>query len=275
MRSFSPASTVPGRVPALQPTKPMRLQVGAGGAVAAASLGATAGEVDVDAVAPVRLAGQKLPWPRVAPALPVRSLCSSVVWSRAVTAQQAILTIVLALGGYLLGAIPFALLVARLSGVDIRRVGTRNMGAGNTFYQVSRKAGAVVMACDMAKGFLPALAAVLLLPPWPTALVALMPTLGHQYSVFLRGAGGKGIATAAGAELAVSPPVFVITMVLWVIALRVKRVAKLAPLVAGATFLASSFLLDVPQAYRVLAVAVCVSVLWAHRRELRPLQASA
>ena len=188
------------------------------------------------------------------------------------TVQQAILTAALALGGYLLGATPFALLVARFSGVDLRRVGTRNMGAGNTFYQVSRKAGAVVMACDMAKGFVPALAAVLLLPPWPTALVAFMPTLGHQYSVFLRGAGGKGIATAAGAELPLSPPVFVITMVLWVIALRIKRVAKLAPLVAGATYLAASFLLRVPPAYSVLAVAVCVSVLWAHRRELRTLR---
>jgi glycerol-3-phosphate acyltransferase PlsY len=196
-----------------------------------------------------------------------------VVSSRAVTTQQTILTVVLALGGYLLGATPFALLVARLNGVDIRRVGTRNMGAGNTFYQVSRKAGAVVMACDMAKGFIPAFAAVLLLPTWPTALVAFMPTLGHQYSIFLRGAGGKGIATAAGAELPLSPPVFVITMVLWVVALRIKRVAKLAPLVAGATYLASSVLLRVPPAYSVLAVTVCVSVLWAHRRELRLLRA--
>ena len=53
------------------------------------------------------------------------------------------------------------------------------------------------------------------------------------------------------------------------------RIAKLAPLVAGTTYLASSFLLRVPPAYLVLAVAVCVSVLWAHRRELRPLRASA
>ncbi len=197
-----------------------------------------------------------------------------MVWSRAVTLQQSILTVGLALGGYLLGATPFALLVARyLYGVDIRQVGTRNMGAGNTFHQVSKTAGALVMACDMAKGFLPALAAVLLLPTWPTALVAFMPTLGHQYSIFMRGAGGKGIATAAGAELPLSPPVFGITMVLWVIALRIKRVGKLAPLVAGATYLASSFLLDVPPAYRVLAVAVCASVLWAHRRELLALRA--
>ena len=192
---------------------------------------------------------------------------------RAVTLHQSILTVVLAIGGYLLGATPFALLVARhLYGVDIRRVGTGNIGAGNTFHQVSKKAGALVMACDMAKGFLPALAAVLLLPSWPTAVVAFMPTLGHQSSVFLHGAGGKGIATAAGAELPLSPPVFVITMVLWVIALCIKRIAKLSPLVAGATYLASSFVLDVPPAYRVLAVAVCASVLWAHRRELRALR---
>ena len=193
-----------------------------------------------------------------------------VVSSAVMTTTQIILTIVLAAGGYLLGAVPFALLVARsLYGVDIREIGTGNVGAGNARRELGFRAGALVMACDMAKGFAPALAAVLLLPSWPTALVAFMPVLGHQYSIFLRGSGGKGIATTAGAVLPLSPIVFGITMVAWVVVVSVRRIRKAGPFVAGGTYLASSFLVPQPLAYRVLAVAICVSVLVAFRAELR------
>jgi acyl phosphate:glycerol-3-phosphate acyltransferase len=182
------------------------------------------------------------------------------------TTAQIILTIALAAGGYLLGAVPFALLVARgLYGVDIRRIGTGNIGAGNARRELGFGAGALVMACDMAKGFVPALAAVLLLPSWPTALVAFMPVLGHQYSVFLRGSGGKGIATAAGACLPLSPIVFGVTMAAWAIVVSVRRIRKAGPFVAAGTYLVSSFVVPQPLAYRVLAVAVCVSVLVAFR----------
>ena len=114
------------------------------------------------------------------------------------------------------------------------------------------------MACDMAKGLAPALAAVLLLPSWPTALVAFMPVLGHRYSIFLRGSGGKGIATTAGAVLPLSPIVFGVTMVAWAVVVSFRRIRKAGPFVAAGTYLASSFLVPQPAAYRVLAVAICL-----------------
>lgn len=186
------------------------------------------------------------------------------------TSAQLVLTILLAAAGYLLGAVPFALLVARLLyGVDIRERGTGNVGAGNVRRELGARAGALVMVCDMLKGFLPALAAVLLLPPWPTALVAFLPMFGHQHSVFLRGAGGKGIATAAGAVLPLAPLVFVVTLVPWIVAVSVRRLTRFGPFVAGGTYLASSLLIPEPTAYRLLAVAICASVLLAYRAELR------
>jgi acyl phosphate:glycerol-3-phosphate acyltransferase len=195
-----------------------------------------------------------------------RSAAHDMVGSAVMTTGQIILTVFLAAGGYLLGAVPFALLVARgLYGVDIREIGTGNIGAGNARRELGFGAGALVMACDMAKGFAPALAAVLLLPSWPTALVAFMPVLGHQYSVFLRGSGGKGIATTAGAVLPLSPIVFGITMVAWVVVVSFRRSRRAGPYVAGGTYLVSSFLVPQPAAYRVLAVAICVSVLVAFR----------
>jgi acyl phosphate:glycerol-3-phosphate acyltransferase len=183
-----------------------------------------------------------------------------------VTSGQLILTFALAAGGYVLGAVPFALLVARgLYHVDIRTLGTGNVGAGNARAELGFRAGAIVMACDMAKGFAPALAAVLLLPHWPTALVAFMPVLGHQYSVFLRGSGGKGIATAAGAVLPLSPIVFGVTMVCWIVTVSFRRVRRGGPYVAATVYIVSSFVVPQPLAYRVLAVAICLSVLIAFK----------
>lgn len=198
------------------------------------------------------------------------ALARCVVSFTPVTVGQLILMIVLAVGGYLLGAVPFALLVSRyLHGVDIRERGTGNVGAGNVYRELGARAGALVMVCDMGKGFVPSLAAVLLLPPWPTALVAFMPMFGHQHSVFLRGGGGKGVATAAGAVFPLAPLVFVITLVPWIVTVSVKRLRKSGPLVAGGTYLASSFIVDEATAYRLLAVAMCASVLLAFRAELR------
>lgn len=199
-----------------------------------------------------------------------------MVSSSLVTASQLILTIVLAVGGYLLGAVPFALLVSRqLYGVDIRELGTGNVGAGNVRHVFGTRAGALVMACDMAKGFLPALAAVLLLPSWPAALVAFLPMFGHQHSIFLRGAGGKGVATAAGAVLPLAPVVFGVTLAPWIVVVSIRRLRKAGPLVAGGTYLAASFSVPEPSAYRVLAVAICVSVLLSYRAELRAPRARA
>ena len=184
------------------------------------------------------------------------------------TVAQIALTVALGIAGYLLGAVPFALLVARRGyGVDIRAVGTRNVGAGNVYRTLGARAGLLVMACDMGKGLLPSLAAVLLLPSWPAALVAFMPMLGHQYSVFLRGAGGKGVATAAGAVLPLAPLVFLVTLVPWVIVVNIPRLMRFAPVVAGGVYLVASFVIAEPNAYRVLAVAVCAAVLIAFRTE--------
>lgn len=186
------------------------------------------------------------------------------------TTVQIILTVALAVGGYLLGSIPFAMVVARrLYGVDIRELGTGNVGAGNVSRVLGARAGGLVMICDMAKGFLPALAAVLLLPAWPAALVAFLPMFGHQHSIFLRGAGGKGIATAAGAVLPLSPVVFVVTLVPWIVVVATRRLRRAGPFVAGGTYLAASFVVDQPNAYRALAVAMCVSVLVSFRAELK------
>ena len=194
----------------------------------------------------------------------------AVVRFRLVTTGQTILTVALAAVGYVLGSVPTALLVARaFYGVDIRTRGTGNVGAGNVRAELGTRAGALVMAGDMLKGFLPAFAAAWMVPGWPAAVVAFATVLGHQYSVFLRGSGGKGIATAAGAVMPLSPVVFLVTLAPWIVVVSVRRIRRAGPFVAAGTYLVSSFVVDGVGPYSTLAVAICVSVLVTYRAELR------
>ncbi len=123
------------------------------------------------------------------------------------------LTVLLVAGAYLLGAIPFGLLIGKAHGVDIRTQGSRNIGATNVGRVLGRKWGYACLLLDVLKGFGPALTASLLLlgaAPAPAAqgtvvLVAVAAVLGHVFPVYLRFKGGKGVATTVGVALGVWP----------------------------------------------------------------------
>ncbi len=112
----------------------------------------------------------------------------------------------LALGSYLLGSIPFGLLLAKVHGVEIRSRGTGNIGASNVARSIGLGKGVLVLLGDTGKGFLPAfVAAALGLSAGWTGTMALVAILGHVYPPWLRFRGGKGVATTWGAFLAVAP----------------------------------------------------------------------
>ncbi len=116
-------------------------------------------------------------------------------------------------GAYLVGAIPFSLLIGLARGVDIRQQGSRNIGATNLGRVVGRKWGFLGLALDILKGFGPTLAASLLLPgehgdlrrQGVLLLVALAAVLGHVFPVYLGFRGGKGVATTVGVALGIWP----------------------------------------------------------------------
>ena len=109
-------------------------------------------------------------------------------------------------GAYLLGAIPFGVLIARACGVDITKVGSGNIGATNVLRAVGPKAAYPVMALDILKGILPPVVAKLMgLQTELALLVGFTAVLGHCASPFLRFRGGKGVATILGAAIGATP----------------------------------------------------------------------
>lgn len=180
--------------------------------------------------------------------------------------MTAALFVVLLVLAYLLGAIPFGYVVGRLFyGVDIRTQGSGNVGTTNVFRVLGKKAGIAVFFLDVLKGFVPALVGSLVFGPWGAVFIAAAPMVGHVYSVFLRGHGGKGVATGAGAVLALEPTVFVIIFVTWLVLVFTVRIVSPASLIATTMLPILLFVRDSPLPYQIAAVLAAVVVFYAHR----------
>ena len=140
----------------------------------------------------------------------------------------------MAVGGYLLGSIPFGLLVAKCLGtVDPRTAGSRNIGFTNVLRLSGKTAGLLTLVGDMGKGWVVAwIAAQTFDREEIVVAIALTPILGHLYSVFLGFRGGKGVATAIGAVTGIAPSVGVVIMLVWLITVAVWRYSSGAALAA-------------------------------------------
>ncbi len=174
---------------------------------------------------------------------------------------------------FLLAAVPFGLvLTSLLSDVDIRAAGSGNIGATNVYRLAGRTMGAVTLACDVLKGFGPALAAHWVFDgPLGVSLTILVAFLGHCYSPYLAFRGGKGVATAIGAFLATAPVAAVLATGVWIAVVVFTRKSSLGALAGLAALLA--VLAALPAARPLLPVAVVVGavMIWRHRDNIRRL----
>ena len=147
---------------------------------------------------------------------------------------------VLLLCSYLLGSIPFGMIVGRARGVDIRKHGSGNIGATNVLRLLGPGPAALVFAGDVTKGLVPVLVGRALLRTWAVTqadlwvlAVALAPILGHTFSVFLRFRGGRAVATTLGALLGMSWPAGVIGLCIWIVVVGLTRYISLASIIAS------------------------------------------
>ena len=193
-------------------------------------------------------------------------------------------------GAYLLGAIPSGLLIARLRGVDIRAVGSKNIGATNVFRCVGQGWGVLTFLCDALKGLVPAWLFPLLVsnvplpgPSWdnPAEAAALWgllfggaAILGHNFPVYLGFKGGKGVATSAGMLLGVAPMAMGIGLLVWLALFLTTRYVSIASIGAAVLVPAAGWWLYagggwiVPAALTVLGLLVVVR----HRANLQRLR---
>ena len=168
----------------------------------------------------------------------------------------AISTAIAALISYLAGAVPCGLLIGFYNGVDIRKVGSGNIGATNVTRSVSPLAGKLCFFCDFVKGMLPVLLVQAFIPGNSLAAIicGLAAILGHMFPVYLKFKGGKGISTAAGVAIALAPLPLLTALIIWGAVFYISRYVSLASIIAAIMLPVSAFI------YALLKVGSSVAV---------------
>ncbi|MCD6223555.1 MAG: glycerol-3-phosphate 1-O-acyltransferase PlsY [Deltaproteobacteria bacterium] len=132
---------------------------------------------------------------------------------------------------YIIGSIPFGFIIAKKRGVDIRNLGSGNIGATNIFRSVGKKEGLVVLILDMLKGACAVFLTSIFIPQ--ALFISLVATvLGHDFSILLKFKGGKGVATTYGASLVAVPLAAVIGLLLWIAIFLLSRFSSLSALIS-------------------------------------------
>ena len=171
--------------------------------------------------------------------------------------------------GYLVGSVPFAFLLARRGGVDLRRAGSRNVGASNVLRTSGVPNALGAMCLDSGKGVLAVLVAQRLTEA-PTTLVAagLAAIVGHIYPVWLRFRGGKGVATAAGVFSILAPVAVMAAGTVFVLVVWVTRYISVGSIAAAATLAITASARDASTAVLTGAVLAALIVVHRHRENL-------
>lgn len=195
---------------------------------------------------------------------------------------------------YLIGSIPFSYLIVRLvAGKDLRELGSKNVGATNVARTSGRLPGIVALLLDISKGYAVVWLARWLtaLPAWPfepsssggpmqsrefwVALAALIAVLAHMYPLWLRFHGGKGVATAAGAFLALEPVVMAGAILVFAIVLLATRFVSLSSIISAASIpVFMQFLVDAAPYWRiVMSIPIALAVIVKHHSNISRLAA--
>lgn len=176
---------------------------------------------------------------------------------------------------YLLGSISFGILISRMFGLpDPRTVGSGNPGATNVLRSGKKMAALLTLLGDAFKGWFPvwlALQSGMLM--WVVSWVGFAVFLGHLYPIYYRFKGGKGVATALGVLLAVSPWLGLAVLIVWVAVFAIWRYSSLAAIVAALFAPAIAYLLLPYKDYLLLTLVITVLLVWRHRSNIQKLLA--
>jgi glycerol-3-phosphate acyltransferase PlsY len=196
-----------------------------------------------------------------------------------------VIFVAVSIGSYLLGSIPFGYLAGRLAGIDIRKNGSGNVGATNVVRVLGKRYGYPVFVLDFLKGFMAVKISMLMSPGAPAEwncpdifgiVAAMCSVLGHVYPPWLMFEGGKGVATSAGALLALTPVATLIGMTIWIIVFWASRYVSLASIAAAVVLpivipIVGSHNENNRRLLLYSSVCVAVVVIWRHRSNISRL----
>lgn len=175
--------------------------------------------------------------------------------------------------GYLVGSIPFGVVVARVMGLgNLREIGSGNIGATNVLRTGSKPAAIATLLLDGAKGAVALLLARSFAGEDAAQITALAAMIGHCYPVWLKFNGGKGVATFLGILLALAWPAGIAACVAWLIAAGLTRMSSMGGLAAAATSSMLVILTGYGTAY-LLCIALTIIVFWRHRANITRIRA--
>lgn len=186
-----------------------------------------------------------------------------------------------AVAAYLLGSIPTGYLVAKARGIDIRSVGSGNIGATNAFRVLGKPAGTFVLLIDALKGYAAASWLVALLAPlldvatvdlnWLRITAGICAVLGHNYTCWLKFKGGKGIATTAGVYLALAPIAVSVALMAWLIVALITRYVSAASIAAAIALPTAVWLTQDSMLLGVVTTALGALAIFKHRNNIQRL----
>jgi glycerol-3-phosphate acyltransferase PlsY len=173
---------------------------------------------------------------------------------------------------YLCGSIPTGVLIARRLGVEVRKVGSGNIGATNVARSAGKKAGLLTLLGDAAKGLVPVLI-VRSLQLGEAALVcsAVAALLGHLFSPFLGFSGGKGVATGFGVFLGLAPQVILLALLFFLATFALSRIVSLASLVAAALTPLLLLILSYPKGHVAAGLVIALFIILRHHENIARL----
>ena len=176
--------------------------------------------------------------------------------------------------GYFVGSIPFAYLLSRQRGIDLRRAGSGNVGASNVLRTSGVRAAILAMVLDGAKGTIAVIVAQLLSAGVVTAVAAgCASVVGHVYPIWLRFRGGKGVATAAGAFAMLAPEALGVAAGVFLLSVVVTRFISVGSIAGALTLTLVAAVTDVPGVVAIGATVSTFIIIYRHRGNLARLVA--
>lgn len=171
-----------------------------------------------------------------------------------------------------MGSIPVGLIVARVKGIDLRKVGSGNIGATNVLRAMGKGPALITLTGDMLKGFIPVFISNYFLNDFlHIGIIGLVAILGHDFSLFLRFRGGKGVATSIGVLLAYSPVVAQLTILLWIIVVFMSRYSSMGAIVSFILLPLNIYVFDYSYEKFVISIFITILLLFKHRENIARL----